>query len=709
MMYKNVKSLYTIIVLIWFSVNLFGQNYQLAWSDEFTSPQIDQTTWTFETGGNGWGNEELQFYTARDTNAFIQDGKLIIQALKENYSGKNYTSARLITKDKKSFKYGKIEARIKLPYGQGLWPAFWMLGQNYNSVGWPACGEIDIMELIGGAVNRDNTVYGTLHWDNNGQYASYGGSNKLSSGIFADDFHLFTIEWTPKLIKWFVDNKQYHVTDISPSGLSEFQQQYFIILNVAVGGTWPGSPDNTTVFPQRMEIDYVRVFQDASDFPKINITEPINNSAYNEFDDIIINAEIDFTGSVDKVEFFQGNLQIGETSLEPYSMVWRNISAGNYKINAVVQSSDGYSVESEVVNVTVGNGNQKSPYSGTPIKIPGIIEAEDFNMGGNSIAYLDNSQGNLGLSYRNDEDVDIQICLDDKNGFNIGWTEPGEWILYTIDVAKSAQYELTTRVSTDIAGSSFQIEIDDVAATEIISVPNSGDWQTWISVTANINLTQGIHEFKFNVKSGEFNINWFEIYEPDTQPQISLISPIGGELFTIGSIQEIRWNQLKVENVSLGLSIDGGNNWSFITKDLPSKYGSYRWMVPDSPSDNCVIMIIDSKSSSINYMNDSNFIIDYATSVEKSDIISDSFELSQNYPNPFNPTTLINFYIHEKGNVLLRLHDLLGKEIEILIDEYKTPGSYQYILDGSKLSNGVYFYSLQSGGFSATKKLVLLK
>jgi beta-glucanase (GH16 family) len=161
---------------------------------------------------------------------------------------------------KKEFKYGRVDIRAALPKGQGIWPALWMLGSNFSDVGWPMCGEIDIMELVGGD-GKDNIVHGTTHWDNNGSYANYGGSYRLPTGIFNDEFHVFTIIWDESKIAWLVDDKQYHSIDISPAALSEFRQEFFFIFNVAVGGNWPGSPDGTTEFPQRMIVDYVRVFQ----------------------------------------------------------------------------------------------------------------------------------------------------------------------------------------------------------------------------------------------------------------------------------------------------------------------------------------------------------------------------------------------------------------------------------------------------------------
>ncbi|OGU70156.1 MAG: hypothetical protein A2V93_03745 [Ignavibacteria bacterium RBG_16_34_14] len=256
-----MKSLIFSFLFFIAQISLYSQNWQLVWFDEFNETSLDLNSWTREVGGNGWGNNELQYYTDRENNSYLQDGKLIIKAIKENYGGRSYTSARLKTQNKKFWKYGKIEVRMKLPFGQGIWPAFWMLGQNISSVGWPACGETDIMEMIGGQ-GREKTVYGTAHWDNNGQHAQYGGSYTLPSGTFADDFHNFKIEWNQTFIKWLVDDILYNTINITPASLSEFHQNFFIILNLAVGGNWPGYPDTTTIFPQYLEVDYVRVYQD---------------------------------------------------------------------------------------------------------------------------------------------------------------------------------------------------------------------------------------------------------------------------------------------------------------------------------------------------------------------------------------------------------------------------------------------------------------
>ena len=231
----------------------------LVWQDEFDGISLNSSNWKHETGGSGWGNNELQYYQEQNTQ--VENGLLVIKAKKENVGGKDYTSSRIITQGKRAYIYGRVDIRAKLPKGQGLWPALWMLGSNISAVGWPKCGEIDIMEMIGG-VGKDNKIYGTVHWDNAGSYASYGGNQSLTNGkIFADEFHVFSIVWNASSITWYLDDVKYHVIDITPDGLSELKGEAFFIFNVAVGGNWPGSPDPATTFPQLMAVDYIRVFQ----------------------------------------------------------------------------------------------------------------------------------------------------------------------------------------------------------------------------------------------------------------------------------------------------------------------------------------------------------------------------------------------------------------------------------------------------------------
>ncbi|RZO06569.1 MAG: glycoside hydrolase family 16 protein [SAR92 clade bacterium] len=240
--------------------------YELVWSDDFNDSEINTDNWGFDIGGSGWGNNESQFYTNR--NAYTKDGMLIIRAEEEDYAGNSYTSTRLKTQGKQNFVYGRIDIRARLPEGQGIWPALWMLGKNFSEVSWPKSGEIDIMEMIGGN-NRERTVHGTAHWNNGGINADYspayygGSKTKTDGNTLADQFHVFSIVWTSDSIIWYLDNVQYHIMALNNSAdLAPFRKEFFFIFNVAVGGNWPGYPNNSTVFPQRMVVDYVRVFQE---------------------------------------------------------------------------------------------------------------------------------------------------------------------------------------------------------------------------------------------------------------------------------------------------------------------------------------------------------------------------------------------------------------------------------------------------------------
>ena len=233
--------------------------YSLIWSDDFNGTTLNQGDWTYESGASGWGNNELQYY--KPDNTTVREGLLIIEAREESWGGADYTSSRIKTQDKQSFRYGRVDIRAITPEGQGLWPALWMLGQSYSSVGWPNSGEIDIMEMIGGN-GRENTTNAHIWWSENGNTADYGGYQTLAAGeTLANAFHVFSVVWTSSSIIWYIDDVQFHIVDITPAGLAAFQEEFFFIFNVAVGGNWPGSPNASTVFPQRMLIDYIRVFQ----------------------------------------------------------------------------------------------------------------------------------------------------------------------------------------------------------------------------------------------------------------------------------------------------------------------------------------------------------------------------------------------------------------------------------------------------------------
>ncbi len=245
----------------------------LIWNDEFNGTDgsvPDPGKWKVVESGSGYGNRELEYYTSRSSNVHEEDGKLVITARREPFNGPDgphdYTSGRIESQGHFELKYGRIEARIKIPNGQGIWPAFWMLGTNFDAVGWPNCGEIDIMENVG---FEPSVVHGSLHGP------GYSGSSPLTGTYtlpdqrrFSDGYHVFAIEWAPHIIRFYVDDVLYETRSTAdlPSGSPwAFDHPFFLVLNVAVGGYWPGNPNSTTPFPVNMLIDYVRIYRQAED------------------------------------------------------------------------------------------------------------------------------------------------------------------------------------------------------------------------------------------------------------------------------------------------------------------------------------------------------------------------------------------------------------------------------------------------------------
>ncbi|MBN1597965.1 MAG: AbfB domain-containing protein [Bacteroidales bacterium] len=253
-----MKKFLTFLVFAIFAITLKGQTWQVVWADEFNGSIGPDWVYDIGTGSGGWGNNELQYY--RSQNASVVNNALQIQARLESYGGMAYTSARMKTQGRRSWRYGRVEARIQLPSFTGSWPAFWMLGDNIGSVGWPACGKIDIMEHV----NTEGVTYGTIHWDYNG-YASYSGS----TGVNVTAYHVYRIDWDANSIKWFVDGAQFHEANIANSinGTNEFHNNFFILLNMAIGGNWPGFTIDNNAFPANMRVDWVRVSQQTSTPP----------------------------------------------------------------------------------------------------------------------------------------------------------------------------------------------------------------------------------------------------------------------------------------------------------------------------------------------------------------------------------------------------------------------------------------------------------
>jgi hypothetical protein len=318
-------------------------------------------------------------------------------------------------------------------------------------------------------------------------------------------------------MRWYVDgnlystkvNTQWWCDTAAWNDLAPFDQDFHFILNIAIGGVWPGAPDASTVFPQEMLVDYVRVYQNPNNVPTAAITSP-SDGANLSAGNITITADAsDSDGTVTAVRFFEGDTLLGEDTAAPYSIVW-TASDGCYTLRIVAMDDlGGQALDS--VDVTVGIGCPQLPYYGTPAAIPGQIEAEDYDLGLNGEAYYDLDAGNNGGQYRSD-DVDIEACA--EGGYNVGWISDGEWIDYQVDVASAGAYTIETRVASIVSGGAFHIEFDGVDKTGTITVPVTGDWQAWQTVVAVVDLNAGPQEMTF-VKEGtsldEFNLNYYNI------------------------------------------------------------------------------------------------------------------------------------------------------------------------------------------------------
>ena len=527
-------TLFTILVLVLFAVSAPHLSAQcadlpgcvLVWADEFDGTEVDLTKWTFQLGDGsevglpgGWGNNELQYYQAE--NATVAGGFLTITAREESVGGLDYTSARMRSLGKGDWTFGRMEMRARMPIGQGIWPAFWMLASDTSIYGpWAASGEIDIVEYIGSDPDR---IFGTIHYG-----ASFPGNvfsstdYFLPSGTFNDDFHVFAVEWELGEIRWYVDGMLFATRNdwFSTGGPypAPFDVDFHLLLNLAVGGNLPGPPDATTVFPQEYVIDYVRVYQVPNDPPVVEITSPTASDVLVPGDDLTITVSATDDGSVQSVQFLQDNALLGEDDTAPYELTVPAVAAGCYTLRARARDDGGKLASSEPVDIAVGFGCPQAPYLMTPAPIPGTVEAENYDLGGQGLAYNDADASNNGGAYRPAEGVDLEGTTDAGFGFNVGWTVPGEWIEYTVDVA-AGTYAVEVRVASATAGGTFHIEFDGVDKTGPITFAGTGGWQNWTTVSASdVVLEAGVQTMRLSIDAGEFNVNKIRVGEPTPPP-----------------------------------------------------------------------------------------------------------------------------------------------------------------------------------------------
>ncbi len=403
------------------------EGFHLVWHDEFngTEKRLNEDDWNYETHEVGWVNHELQEYVPSEDYAYVQDGELVIQPVKTETDGKvSYVSGRVNTQNKHDYKYGWFEAKIKFPKGKGFLPAFWMMPQDEGFYGqWPKCGEIDIAEVLG-----DNTTmnYGTLHYGE--PHKQNQGNYSLKNGDFADEYHVFAIEWEPGLIKWYVDGEQYYETNdwfTAVDGEEEkpypapFNQPFHVILNVAVGGDWPGDPDESTVFDDRaaMKVDYVRIFQ--KDEYDENVEKPVVELEMREPDEtgnFIHNSEFADAEDLDDDndwKFLQLNGGVGAAEIKDGEIIITTENAGDEE----------YSIQLVQPEMPMYNGSKYKfsfdAYADEPRQMKPAVTAPDENW----IRYFPDTPIDLATDWKTFEFEFEMTEKDDDNGrveFNMG-------------------------------------------------------------------------------------------------------------------------------------------------------------------------------------------------------------------------------------------------------------------------------------------------
>jgi beta-glucanase (GH16 family) len=506
--------------------NAQAQNWQLVWQDEFTSGISGD--WVFETGngGGGWGNNELEYYRAE--NASIENGQLVITAKNESFGGYNYTSVRMKTQGKKSWKYGKIEARIKMPAFQGIWPAFWLLGDNISSVGWPACGEIDVMEHI----NAENKTYGTAHWsDANNAYASYGGNTAAT----VTDYHLYTIEWDANYIRWFLDGTKYHEIYIGGgiNGTGEFQNNFFILLNMAVGGNWPGFTIDNSAFPAKMYVDYVRVYQDAGGTP----TGPV-----------IVYKDCNYAGTAVA------------------------LTTGSYTL-AQLQAKG--ILNDDISSLKVQSGYKATLYWDDNFTGSTLVKTADdaclvddgWNDQATSIVISSNTASSTLIqaeSYSNMSGVQTEATTDAGGGSNVGYIDAGDWMAYSpIVFPTSGSYLIEYRVASLSGGGRLSTDLN--AGSIVLGqldVPSTGGWQNWTTISHTVNVSAGTYTPGIYAVAGGWNLNWIRITplsSAKAAASASLVNDLIDNSVQAGKAFTIYPNPVQQQlNIVSGESLSGG-------------------------------------------------------------------------------------------------------------------------------------------------------
>lgn len=463
-------------------------NWQPVWCDEFdVDGLVDSTKWTYDVGGSGWGNQELQYYTEADLdNARVSDGNLYITALKETVGSNSYTSARLVSKYRGDWQYGRIQIRAKMPSGRGLWTALWMLPTDWRYGGWPDSGEIDIMEYVG---YDDDRIFGTIHTGAyNHSLGTQIGFNKVITGA-ETEYHLYEMIWEPGKIDLYIDGVKFAYfgynpnsnIDIANSDAWPFDQRFHLIMNIAVGGTWGGSQGvDDTIFPQSMVVDYVRVYQ--KDYQGMDQESPSTISGLTLQKTTSSSVQIKWNHATDDV------------AVKQYDVFFNGVLKASTTVNGLLVTGLNPDTNYSIDVITVDFANNRSEnvsLSATTLPVPSVLNVIQAEF------YTDMSG------------VQVQDTTDEGGGKNVGWIDNNDYMTYLLRVEEAGTYTITYRVASESGGGEIRLSYAFVNLGNTL-IPATGGWQVWTDVTSSeFNLQPGVYTFTVRAISGGFNLNYF--------------------------------------------------------------------------------------------------------------------------------------------------------------------------------------------------------
>jgi beta-glucanase (GH16 family) len=733
--FNNKTAICLFICLAYFSC-LKAQNLQLVWSDEFNGSSLDKSIWSFQLGQF---NDCVHYSTDLPTNTNVENGKLQLIALEESYQGYSYTASVIKTKHTVNWRYGRVEASIKLPSTNGFVPAFWLLPEDEKYGWWPASGEIDIMEH---PTNEITTIYGTIHSE---AYNSFTGSGPRGGTIDIADaesaFHLYAIEWTPDKIDFFVDDQMYYTFNNEHSGYQTwpFDKPFYIILNMAVGGGWVGNPTPSTVFPAIMEVDYVRVYQNFDDFTfwgpdyVMPNSDSLFYSAPNiqgmQYDWSVPNtAQITTGQNAPQINVnwgsFIGFVELlltttNETRLVKYPVAMSNnvLKNSDFEKGAKYWEKSGYYPAEADFTISTQDVHSGMRSIFVDVISPGI-NPWDIQLSQTNIALTTGQTYFASFWAKSETNSSITTAIINASNFNVYTTKTFQltntWTKYNFNFVAPAS--VIASFNVDMGGHTGKYHFDDfqlnIPAAETDNQINNADFSSgdslWIFNTYYPAVAQG------SVVEGEYTVS---ITNGGTYPWDIHIGQAG---FTVENGKEYNVSFDAYASTPRDISPIVGKNsdpWTIYNNNEIILLSPYRKtyefsFIMEETTDTQARLGFDIGVSTEDVFIDNVFLSMGTLPIsvdETNNSSAESFDLFQNYPNPFNSYCTIKYSIPKSSQVTLKIFNTLGEEITTLVNEEKPVGTYELNWNAANLPSGVYFYQLRVGDFIQTRKMILLK